>query len=311
MSEKKPLFVIAGPTASGKTALSIAIAKWLDTEVVSADSMQVYKDINIATACPSLQERDGVVHHLLDFLPLTDAYSVARYADDARRIIEKVHANGKTPVLCGGTGLYIAAVTDHVCYEQQDDEQARAVRRRLQNEHQLLGDEGMWHKLMQVDPLLAEKLHVHDRTRVIRALEVYELTGIPMSEQQRRQKEQPSPYETTMLVLDFHDRAVLYERIDRRVDIMVANGLLEETARVVRKECPTAMQAIGCKELKPYFDAECSLSAALENMKRRSRQYAKRQMSWFRRIDSAHRLYVDDYSSPTELVEAAKKLFSK
>ncbi len=303
-----PLIVIAGPTASGKTSLAIKIAQHLDTDVVSADSMQIYQGIGIATACPTLEERDGVTHHLMDYVPLSTSYSVAQYAQHARAIIDDLHAHQKVPVLCGGTGLYIAAVTDNIRYEQQDDVRAKAIRARLQEEHIQCGDEGMWCRLEAVDPALAKKLHVHDRTRVIRALEVYELTGTPMSALQQRQKETPSPFATTMILLDVRDRAYLYDRIDRRVDLMVENGLLEETARIVRKSYPTAMQAIGCKELRPYFDGECSLQEALDNMKRRSRQYAKRQLSWFRRIETAHRLYIDDYSSSQQLFEAAKEL---
>ncbi len=302
---KLPLIVVAGPTASGKTALAIALAKVLDGEVVSADSMQIYKGIPLATACPSMDERDGVVHHLLEYVELSESYSVARYAKDARAVIADIHSRGKMPILCGGTGLYIAAVTDNVCYEEQNDERAAALRARLQAELAAEGEQAMWDKLNAVDPALASKLHINDRGRVLRALEVFELTGVPMSEQQKRQKEQPSPYDVTMFTLDFRDRAKLYDRIDRRVDVMMQNGLLEETAAVVRLLLPTAQQAIGCKELRPYFDGECTLSEALDCMKRRSRQYAKRQLSWFRRIETAHTLYVDDYSDVAALRDAA------
>lgn len=305
-----PLLVVAGPTASGKTSLAIALAKALDGEVVSADSMQVYRGIGIATACPTMEERDGVVHHLLDYVPLSDSYSVARYAEEARAVIADIHSRGKLPILCGGTGLYIAAVTDNVRYSEQDDEQAKALRARLQEELAAKGDQAMWDRLYAVDPALAEKLHIHDRGRIVRAIEIYELTGVPMSEWHRRQKSEPSPYDVTMLVLDFRDRSRLYDRIDRRVDVMLDNGLLEETASVVRLASPTAEQAIGCKELRPYFDGECSLKEALELMKRRSRQYAKRQLSWFRRIQTATTLYVDDYDSPEALALAALQTIS-
>ena len=308
--QRSRLIVVAGPTASGKTSLAIALAKVLDGEVVSADSMQIYKGIPVATACPSMDERDGVVHHLLEYVELDEPYSVARYAADARKAIADIQARGKLPILCGGTGLYIAAVTDNVRYEEQNDERAAELRVRLQEELREHGDQAMWDKLQAVDPVLAQKLHIHDRTRVLRALEVYELTGVPMSEQQKRQKEQPSPYDVTMITLDFRDRAKLYERIDRRVDVMLANGLLEETAQIVRLTLPTARAAIGCKELRPYFDAECSLEEALDCLKRRSRQYAKRQLSWFRRIETAHTLYVDDYDT-TDAVRDAALAFMK
>jgi len=307
---KKPLLVIAGPTASGKTALAVALSKVLDGEVVSADSMQVYRDIPIATACPTEAEKDGVPHHLQECVPLSEPFSVAKYSLMARQIIDDIHARGRLPVLCGGTGLYIAAVTDHVQYEDQDDTQTAMIRARLQEESAVLGDQAMWDKLFEVDPELAKRLHIHDRSRVLRGLEVFETSGKPLSLIQKEQTAAETPYQTCMILLDFRDRARLYERINHRVDVMVECGLLEETARVMRLSSPTAEQAIGCKELRPYFDGDCTLTQALETMKRRSRQYAKRQLSWFRRISDAHRLYVDDYESSDELIRAALDVIS-
>ena len=307
---KQPLLVIAGPTASGKTALAVALSERLGGEVVSADSMQVYRDIPIATACPTAEERRGIPHHLQEFLPLTEPFSVARYATLARETIAAVHARDRLPVLCGGTGLYIAAVTDNVQYEAQDDAATASVRARLQDEAARLGDRAMWDKLAAVDPELAAKLHIHDRSRVLRGLEVFETAGEPLSVLQKKQVAVPSPYGVCMILLDFRDRARLYDRIDRRVDIMMESGLLEETAKVVRLTAPTAQQAIGCKELRPYFDGECTLSEALDTMKRRSRQYAKRQLSWFRRIPYAHTFYVDDYGSSQQLIEAVQTAIS-
>ena len=300
-----PLIVVAGPTASGKTALAIALAKRCNGEVISADSLQIYREIPIATACPSMMERDGVVHHLLGCVPLAQAYSVAQYAKAAREVIAEVHARGKQPILCGGTGLYIAAVTDNVQYEEQDDAANAAVRARWEAVWEREGAKAVWERLNAVDPELAQKLHVNDRGRILRGLEVFELKGEPLSVLQKRQKAQPSPYRTTMITLDFRDRQTLYDRIDRRVDVMVENGLLEETAAVLRLHAPTAEQAIGCKELRPYFDGDRSLAQALEDMKRRSRQYAKRQLSWFRRLTQAHTLYVDDYPCAEALIDAA------
>ena len=304
-SPKKPLIVVAGPTASGKTALSVMLALALDGEVVSADSMQVYKGLRIATARPTEEEMKGVPHHLLGHVSPDTPYHVARYATEARAVIDEIYAREKQPILCGGTGLYIAAVTDNVQYTEQNDDEAQCIRAHLTQELQAFGEQAMWDRLNAVDPELAAKLHPNNRGRVLRALEVYELTGVPMSVQQQRQMQENCPYDVKMLVLDFHDRQILYDRIDRRVDDMLANGLLEETARIVRSDWPTAMQAIGCKELKPYFDADCTLSQAVEQMKRRSRQYAKRQLSWFRRLDAATRLYVDDYTDRDALLAAA------
>ncbi len=306
-----PLVVVAGPTASGKTSLAIALAKAFDGEVVSADSMQVYRGIRVASACPSAEERDGIVHHMLECVPLTASYSVAQYAAEARRIIADIHARGKLPIVCGGTGLYIAALTDNVQYEEQDDQKAVAVRERLRAQLESDGERAMWDRLAKVDPELAARLHINDRGRILRALEVFELTGETMSSQQKRQKSTPSPYDIKMFTLDFRDRDKLYARINSRVDVMLANGLLEETAAIVRLSLPTAEQAIGCKELRPYFDGECSLSQALDSMKRRSRQYAKRQLSWFRRISSATPVYVDEYPSFEALVADVTAMLRK
>ncbi|MBQ9414016.1 MAG: tRNA (adenosine(37)-N6)-dimethylallyltransferase MiaA [Clostridia bacterium] len=300
----KDLIVIAGPTASGKTALAVSLAEALDGEVISADSMQVYQGIPISTAQPTTEEMRGIPHHLIGYVPLSEPYSVARYAVDARQTIDDCLKRGKCPILCGGTGLYIAAVTDNVLYEGQDASDTAAIRERLQAECRRVGEDVMLERLRAVDPVLAEKLHPNDRGRVIRGLEVYELTGERMSDLQRRQASATPRYAFEMLVLDFHDRAALYDRIDRRVDQMMKQGLLEEAKSVLSSPFPTAAQAIGCKELRPYFEGSCTLEEAIEQLKRGTRRYAKRQLSWFRRLESATRLYVDEYPSATALFNA-------
>ncbi len=302
----KRLSVIAGPTASGKTALAIALAKRLNGEIVSADSMQVYEDLMIGTARPTAEEMDGVPHHLIGCLPLTERYSVARYAADSKAAIDRLQSDGKHPILCGGTGLYIQAVTENLAFSEEGGDESLALRKQLQNEYKALGGETMRDRLAEYDPETAAKLHPNDQGRIVRALEVALLTGVPMSEWIRRSRLEPPPYDTRMIVLDFRDRAVLYDRINRRVDIMLKQGLLEEASTVLQSPyAPTAMQAIGYKELAPYFAGALTLAEATENLKRETRRYAKRQLSWFRRIETAHTLFVDDYSDKVSLVEAA------
>lgn len=307
----KRLSVIAGPTASGKTALAIALAKRLNGEIVSADSMQVYRDLMIGTARPTVEEMDGVPHHLIGFLPLTERYSVAHYAADAKAAIDRLHADGCHPILCGGTGLYIQAVTENLTFSEESGDESLLLRQQLQKEYAALGGEVMKQRLAQYDPETAARLHPNDQGRIVRALEVAILTGVPMSEWIRRSRLEPPPYDTHMIVLDFRDREVLYGRINRRVDIMLAQGLLKEAEDVLRSPyAPTAMQAIGYKELAPYFEGTVSLEEAVDNLKRETRRYAKRQLSWFRRLKTAHTLYVDEYDDKDAVVQAAYNLLT-
>lgn len=304
--ENRRLLVVAGPTASGKTALAVALAKRLDGEVVSADSMQVYAEPVIGTARPSVEEMDGVPHHLLGFLPLSERYSVARYAADARAVLDEIYMRGHQPLLCGGTGLYIQAVTENLAFSEETGDETLALRERLREELAANGGEAMLRRLAAVDAPTAARLHPNDNGRIVRALEVFEQTGVPMSEWIRRSKATPPPYNTCMLVLNFRNRAVLYDRIDRRVDEMLRQGLLDEAQKILRSPAaPTAMQAIGYKELAPYLAGERTLAEAVDNLKRETRRYAKRQLSWFRRAAGAHILYVDDYPDRAALIEAA------
>ncbi len=307
----KRLSVVAGPTASGKTALAIAIAKQLNGEIVSADSMQVYKDLMIGTARPSTEEMDGVPHHLIGSLPLTERYSVARYAADAKAVIDRLQAMGKHPILCGGTGLYIQAVTENLAFSEEGGDESLSLRKQLQEEYEMYGGEAMRERLAQHDPETAARLHPNDQGRIVRALEVALLTGVPMSEWIRRSRLEPPPYDTRMIVLDFRDRAVLYDRINRRVDSMLEQGLIQEASAVLQSPyAPTAMQAIGYKELAPYFAGTLTLEDAIENLKRETRRYAKRQLSWFRRIETAHTLYVDEYIDKEALTNAAMEILT-
>lgn len=310
--EKKPFcLAVAGPTASGKSALAVALAGRLDGEVVSADSMQIYDTISIGTARPTIEEMAGIPHHLLGFLPLSAPYSVAQYVNDAKAVIADVTTRGKIPILCGGTGLYMQSLIENVTFDEQATQET-ALRDELRARAEREGGEALLAQLREVDPVTADKLHPNDVGRIVRALEVYLTTGRTIAEQVNASRAEPPFFDTDLLVLDFRDRQRLYDRIHRRVDVMVESGLLEEAERVLQSPyAPTAMQAIGYKELRPYFDGELSLEEALDNLKKSTRHYAKRQLSWFRRIPYAKFLYVDDYADLSALTDAAITLMER
>lgn len=304
MPSLKPYPIIAGPTASGKTALAVRLADSIGGEVVSADSMQIYDGVSVGTARPTVEEMEGVPHHLLGFLPLQAKYSVAQYLEDAHRVFSDIYKRGATPVLCGGTGLYIQLFMENrQLFEESPNPQLRAEYMRMAEEQ---GAEVLLQRLLEIDPQTAERLHHNDLHRIIRALEVYDTTGRTISEQTALSLSVPSPYEPCLFVLDFHDRQKLYERINRRVDVMIAHGLLEEAERILRTDPDaTVTQAIGYKEFAAYFEGRISLEEAADKLRQQTRRYAKRQLSWFHRMTNAHTLWVDDYDSTEELAAAA------
>lgn len=308
--KRQKYIIIAGPTASGKTGLAISLAKRYGGQVVSADSMQIYADVQVGTARPTADEMDGVPHHLLGFLPLQEKYSVARYLEDANRVFSQLTAQGILPVMCGGTGLYIQSFMENrQLFEQHPD---FALRQQFETFLVENGEEALLEELRKVDPQSAGKLHPNDTHRVIRALEVYHTTGQTIGQQDAQSKTVPSPYEPCLILLDFRDRQALYERINRRVDSMLENGLLDEARRILRTDPDaTVTQAIGYKEFRPYFEGVCILEEAADKLKQQTRRYAKRQLSWFRRMDHAATLYVDDYSDSAQLAKAAAEVYDK
>jgi len=301
---KIPLVVVLGPTASGKTALAVWLAQRFEGEVISADSMQIYKRMNIATAKPDLEEMGGVPHHLLDFLEPSEPFSVADYTTLAHNRIEEIHNRGRLPIMAGGTGLYIDSVVDNISFtEIATDEE---MRRELNQLAQEKGSAFLLEQLMQFDPETAKRLHPNNLPRIIRAIEVYRLTGITMSEHQRQSRSFPSPYQTVMIGLNFRDRQKLYDRIDLRVERMMEMGLLQEAREILSDpKLKTAAQAIGYKELKRYFEGEETLEQAVGKIQQESRRYAKRQLTWFRKNPKIEWLYVDDYDDLEELKAAA------
>lgn len=305
-----PIIAVVGPTASGKTRLGVSLALRFNGEVVSADSMQIYRGMPIATAQPTEEEKRGVKHHMMAFLNATQPFSVADYVKNAHEIIEDIHSRGRLPVLVGGTGLYVTSLLDNVSFTQTPvNHETRAYYSELAGRD---GNAALWEKLNAVDPESAAQIHFNNVGRVVRALEFFDSTGITLTEQKRRSKLNPSPYKPLVFGLTFNDRERLYTRIDRRVDEMLTAGLLEEArAYVNNPNLPTSGQAIGYKELAPYFSGELTLEEAVENLKRETRRYAKRQLTWFKRDERVKWLCVDDYESFDRLEEQAMNLSEK
>lgn len=284
----KDLIVITGPTASGKTAMSVEVAKVLGAEIVNADSMQIYKYMDIGTAKPTVEERQGVPHHLIDIVNPDEQFSVARYCQCAKQAIDSIHAKGKPAVMVGGTGLYVDSLVNNIQFSEiEPDEQYRTKMDLLADEK---GNGHIYNMLMEIDPGSAKKISVSDRKRIIRALEVYHLTGKTITWHNEQSKSVPSPYNTTMFAIDV-EREVLYHKINRRVDIMMDMGLLEEVKSIIDMgigKDSTAMQAIGYKEIVQYLDGEITLEEAVDKIKQGSRRYAKRQLTWYRRNEKVN-----------------------
>lgn len=293
---QKKLIAVLGPTASGKTALSVELAKRLDGEIVSCDSMQIYRGMDIGTAKPTDEEKRGIPHHMIDVADPTNDFSCADYAAMAKPITDDILARGKQPIICGGTGLYLNALIMHP--EMSDEGRNDDVRASLSSFAEKHSAEALHNRLAAVDPESAEAIHPANVRRVIRALEIYETTGITKSEWDRRSRETPPEYGLTSFVLDYLNRDILYSRIDRRVDIMLENGLEAEaralytTGKLGRNT--SAAQAIGYKEFGEYFAGEITLEEVAGKIKQATRRYAKRQITWFKRDTAAIKLHPDE-----------------
>lgn len=286
------VIVIVGPTASGKTSLSVEIAKKLGGEIISADSMQIYKGMDIATAKPTDEEKCGVEHHLMDFLDPEDEFSVAKYKELAVSKIEELLNKGKIPIIVGGTGLYVDTVINNTVFFNYDDSE---IRERLEKECDENGVEALFHKLKEVDPDTAEKLHLNDKKRIIRALEVYYLTGKTITEQNNESHKEKSKFNFIQIGLNAKNRDYLYDRINKRVDLMLESGLLDEAKMFYSSDySSTAKQAIGYKELLPYLKGFVTLDDAVEKLKQETRRYAKRQLTWFRKNNDINWIFIDE-----------------
>ena len=296
MRENPKILAIVGPTASGKTALSVELALRLGGEVISCDSMQVYRGMDIGTAKPTVEERCGVVHHLFDVKEPDDPFSAMDYALLAEQAVNDIVSRGKLPIFCGGTGLYLDAFLRGGMPETPGADPV--LRAELAEIAATRGAEFLHAELAAVDPESAAATHANNVRRVIRALEIYRLTGTPKSEWDRRTRELPCRYNAAVLGLSFADRALLYERIDRRVEIMLEDGLLEETSALLQagvfERSPTAAAAIGYKEILPFLRGECTREEAVEELKTATRRYAKRQLTWFSAKEYVRPLAVSD-----------------
>lgn len=277
------VIVIAGPTASGKTALAVELAKKINGEVISCDSMQIYKDMSIGTAKPTVEEMDGVPHYLIDFVFPDERYSVADFKRDAEEKIEYVLSKGKVPILCGGTGLYIDTLVLGIDYPEVELDQE--YRDELMKKAE--SDEGLnelYDEAKSIDPEAMEKISENDKKRITRVLELYKATGKTKTELEKISRSNGVKYDYRVFAIDM-DREKLYDRINRRVDIMIEQGLIEEVRNVVEKydKFPTAMQGLGYKEVVEYFDGKLTKQEMIDKIKQETRRYAKRQLTWFRK----------------------------
>lgn len=305
LENKIKVLAVVGPTASGKTALAVALAKELQGEIISADSMQIYKEMNIATAKPDENEKEGVPHHLMDFLPPSELYSVADYVAGAKKAIEDVHARGKLPIIAGGTGLYVDSLLKGIRFsEEKFDPQ---LREELNREYEESGLEHMLKRLEEVDPQSYERLRAEKNPkRILRALEIYLSTGVTMSRQIENSLPKEAPYDAVKIGLKYADRQKLYDRINLRVDRMMEQNLLEEAKQVLSKPLgATAVMAIGYKELAPYLNGEKTLEECVEHLKQETRRYAKRQLTWFGRDKEIQWILTDQCRDFEEILQRA------
>ena len=304
------IICIAGPTASGKTALAATLAKELNGEVVSCDSMQVYRRMDIGTAKPTLEEMQGIPHHMIDVAEPWEDFSVSRYCEMAAPIVDGILSRGKTAVIAGGTGLYMDALIRGNAFAPFP---ATGVRERLEAQADAEGMEAMLSRLRAVDPDAARRLHLSDRKRILRALEVYLETGETITEHNRKTQAVPPRYSPLWLGLDFARRGELYRRIDLRVSLMLQQGLVEEIRGLLTDGIPekaTAMQAIGYKEFVDALDGRCTIEEAADQVRQSSRRYAKRQLTWFRRNKAIHWLIRDTGDTGREILENARRIVS-
>ncbi|MBO1308437.1 tRNA (adenosine(37)-N6)-dimethylallyltransferase MiaA [Enterococcus sp. 669A] len=297
----KKVVAIVGPTAVGKTSLSVQLAKRFNGEIISGDSMQVYRTLDIGTAKVTTEEMEGIPHHLIDVRDITESYSAADFQATARQVIDEIYARGKLPIIAGGTGLYIQSLLWDYKLGSENQQEDPGLRSKYAAFAEENGKQALWEKLLAVDPLAAEKIHFNNVKKIIRALEVYQLTGRSIL----------TPKETPELLYDAYlvgldtDRELLYQRINQRVDIMMKQGVLEEAKRLFDFRDQQAAQGIGYKEFFPYFEGKISLEQAIEDVKQQSRRYAKRQLTWFRNRMPVHWFNLVQHPEEVSQIESA------
>ena len=280
--QKDKVIVICGPTASGKTALSIELAKKVNGEIISCDSMQIYKDMNIGTAKPTIEEMQGIKHYLLDFVSPNERYSVADFKKDAKNAIKEILSKGKVPIIVGGTGLYLDSLIYEI--EYQNIEFDEKYRKELEQEVEEKGLEELYEQAKKIDPVAIEKISKNDKKRILRILEIYNATGKNKTEQEIESRKNEVEYDYKVYAISW-DREELYARINKRVDLMIEQGLIDEVKNILQKyeQFPTAMQGLGYKEVVDYLKGNCTKQEMIEKIKMETRRYAKRQMTWFRK----------------------------
>lgn len=305
---KTKLIAVVGPTASGKTSLAVSIAEAFNGSVVSADSMQIYKHMEIATAKPTAEEMHGIKHYLIDFLDMDESYSVGQYVIDAKKAVNEIVSEGKTPVLCGGTGLYVDSLINGIDFtDDSKDEKVRAELKALLDEK---GLDCLIEILREFDPQSAERLSVErNPKRIMRAIEFYRTTGTTITQQNETSRLRGSEFNALIFGLTASDRQYIYDRINLRVDIMLQSGLLEEAKAVLSSDLSdTAKGAIGYRQLKPYFDGEKSLDECIERLKIETRHYAKRQLTWFKRNENIRWINIDELRTTEEQLNSIENI---
>lgn len=305
--DKPKVIVICGPTASGKTSLSISLAKKINGEIVSCDSMQIYKEIDIGSAKPTVEEMQEIKHYLVDFVSPEKRYSVSEYKEDASKAIEEIINKGKTPIIVGGTGLYLNSLIYNIQYNEMEVD--LNYRRELEKEAEEYGLEVLYNRAKEIDPEAMEKVSANDKKRITRVLEIYNATGRNKTELEKKSRKEV-PYNYLIFGINM-ERSILYDRINKRVDIMLEQGLIEEVKNLINKysNMPTAMQGLGYKEVKEFLDGNISKEEMIEKIKMETRRYAKRQITWFKRIENI--IWLDGLNKTEENVNSIMEVYGE
>ena len=305
--DKPKVIVICGPTASGKTSLSISLAKKINGEIVSCDSMQIYKEMDIGSAKPTVEEMQEIKHYLVDFVSPEKRYSVSEYKEDASKAIEEIINKGKTPIIVGGTGLYLNSLIYNIQYNEMEVD--LNYRRELEKEAEEYGLEVLYNRAKEIDPEAMEKVSANDKKRITRVLEIYNATGRNKTELEKKSRKEV-PYNYLIFGINM-ERSILYDRINKRVDIMLEQGLIEEVKNLINKysNMPTAMQGLGYKEVKEFLDGNISKEEMIEKIKMETRRYAKRQITWFKRIKNI--IWLDRLNKTEENVNSIMEVYGE
>ena len=301
--DKPKVIVICGPTASGKTSLSISLAKKINGEIVSCDSMQIYKEMDIGSAKPTVEEMQEIKHYLVDFVSPEKRYSVSEYKEDASKAIEEIINKGKTPIIVGGTGLYLNSLIYNIQYNEMEVD--LNYRRELEKEAEEYGLEVLYNRAKEIDPEAMEKVSANDKKRITRVLEIYNATGRNKTELEKKSRKEV-PYNYLIFGINM-ERSILYDRINKRVDIMLEQGLIEEVKNLINM--PTAMQGLGYKEVKEFLDGNISKEEMIEKIKMETRRYAKRQITWFKRIKNI--IWLDGLNKTEENVNSIMEVYGE